>query len=215
MQKKKCFTLAELLVVISIIAILASLLLPALREAKLNAQMAICAKNLSQLSIATMSYENDYNGAIIPNGSCAGIWDNWNWDLTSMKNLMNYNDFSCLQCPVAVAKYVRPFAMSGIRSTYSQNKYLGDYTGSNSHIKNVTHKIRKPSETVFIFDGRQVISGGSNYPYAYSFAYLLSLSDEKPFWCHHGNSAQFLFKDGHVAAGKISDLTDSSNFWGD
>jgi prepilin-type N-terminal cleavage/methylation domain-containing protein len=209
----KIFTLIELLITIAIISILASLLLPALRKAKQNAQGVLCSKTLSQLSIAGLSYESDYNGFIVPNGSCSGSWDNWNWDLASMKNLLGYNDFSFLQCPVAISQYATPFAINGVRSTYSQNKYLGDYTNCNSHIENLAHKIKSPSKMAFVFDGCQVIASSNNYPYAYSFGYLLSLSDEKPFWCHE-NRGQFLFKDGHVTYKKISELEDSVNFWG-
>ena len=68
MKKTGTVTLIELLVAIAIISILASMLLPALRAAKLKAQGVVCAKTLSQLSIATISYEGDYNGFIIPNG---------------------------------------------------------------------------------------------------------------------------------------------------
>ena len=49
---KKKFTLIELLIVVSIIAILAALLLPSLARAKYRARMAVCTSNLSQLGKA-------------------------------------------------------------------------------------------------------------------------------------------------------------------
>ncbi|MBI4326801.1 MAG: prepilin-type N-terminal cleavage/methylation domain-containing protein [Chloroflexi bacterium] len=60
------FTLIELLIVIAIIAILASLLLPALSRAKLKATGAACLNNQKQLLLASLMYADDNQDSIIP-----------------------------------------------------------------------------------------------------------------------------------------------------
>lgn len=56
------FTLIELLVVIAIIAILAALLMPALRNARSKAYGVRCMNNSREIGTATMIYVNDNEG---------------------------------------------------------------------------------------------------------------------------------------------------------
>lgn len=96
------FTLIELLVVVAIIAIIASLVLPALARAKARAHSTFCLNNTRQLGLAWLIYADEHNGLLAYNlgrssriatavPAIAGgpqMSDNWvnnvlNWELNS------------------------------------------------------------------------------------------------------------------------------------
>src|SRR5262245_36528143 len=58
------FTLVELLVVIGIIAILISILLPALNKAREASNRAVCGSNLHQIAIMLNVYASTNNGQV-------------------------------------------------------------------------------------------------------------------------------------------------------
>jgi len=72
MGKRRGFTLVELLVVISIIALLMAILMPALNRARELGRRAVCMGNLKQLALAWVMYADENDGDLV-NGE-AGDW---------------------------------------------------------------------------------------------------------------------------------------------
>lgn len=72
-RARPAFTLIELLVVIAVIALLATLLLPALARAKTHAQTIKCLNNMKQFSVAWLLYADDHNDVVVPNIGSAGL----------------------------------------------------------------------------------------------------------------------------------------------
>ncbi len=97
-KTRHAFTLIELLVVVAIIAVLVSVLLPALSTARQLAQGLYCLNQLRQVSIATQAYASD-NNMIIFLGT-AGYPPNTNWRSWVQPLFTQYlYDKNIIRCP--------------------------------------------------------------------------------------------------------------------
>lgn len=195
MSRYHRFTLIELLIIIAIIAILASMLLPALDKAKRQGKLIICSTNLKNLGIANVSYQNDWEGYIVPNyeyywwedGLCPYLGIEGGYELKSKPRHKPGNIFTCGEQPEG--------NFNGNMPSFGRNSGCGDGGAFDTTGKKIT-KFKCPSGKVFLADDakndniQQTIQFS---PYEYDSNGTLSIR-------HVGQRCNIIFLDGHVKA---------------
>ncbi|MGB8226196.1 MAG: prepilin-type N-terminal cleavage/methylation domain-containing protein [Sedimentisphaerales bacterium] len=175
-QKSKGFTLVELLVVISITAMLLCIFLPSLSRARQQAKSVFCLNNLQQMSIAAINYTCSYNNhypLAYYTERVGGIRYYYSWDFTT------YKDWST----TPATETVKPgllWQKDTIEQVHQCPSFKGDhnwladpYTGYNYNTSYIgmdetvlpydsvkTTKVKRPSKTVIFGDGQY--SAGAN-----------------------------------------------------
>ncbi|MBE0536284.1 MAG: type II secretion system protein [Phycisphaerae bacterium] len=159
----KAFTLIELLVVIAIIALLLSVLLPALKKVKDAAKAIVCASHLKQIGVAVSTYAES-NDQWIPRAEIAETQIDWsvpepytgNWQLllspylSGGEGFQGYWDVGVYNCP---SYPDREQTMDYIVNAWKHNpsKPLGDAT-TEHHGFTKTTNIRNRQAVVYLSD---------------------------------------------------------------
>jgi prepilin-type N-terminal cleavage/methylation domain-containing protein len=212
----RAFTLLELLIVIAIIALLAALLLPALKTARGEGKRVTCQNNLRQLVIATLIYAADNDGKLPDNKP--GSTNDWvcgnlrlgreatNQVLIQKGKLFPYaNHLSLYRCPADLsqtngAARVRSYSMNG----WAGSRHMEIYP-------------RQSSFRTFVRDNELSAAGASRiwlfleeHEASIDDAwFLVTMDDSRPFAslpaALHERAYDLNFADGHVELCKIRD----------
>lgn len=140
MRERRLFTLIELLIVISIIAVLAALLLPALHKAKQAAYNTSCTNNLKQIVLSCNTYLQDSNEWILEARTSTIDYTKW-FDRLRKKEYLGKAGDKVLFCPLDKTSAL---------TSYCYNDGLGYYSTPPRKLSS----IRSPGKVPYLGDGK-------------------------------------------------------------
>ncbi len=222
--RSKGFTLIELLVVIGIIAILASLLLPALSSAKARAHGIRCQNNLKQLALTWTLYADDNGDRLVPNGfgTPESLGDNRLWVLgathqqpqawTNVDYLLNpkFAAFANYLTTPAIYKCPADRQMADMDGrkhvrlrTYGLNSYLGWQQPASSFNSASFVTFQKSAEISAGSPGQTLMFVDMAPPSVCHSAFVISIDTLKGWYYHvpsseHRGAGVLSFVDGHA-----------------
>ena len=193
---------------ISIIAVLAAMLLPALSSARKKAHSIFCTNNLKQLGLAAIMYRDENDGWYVPHSSSTpGDW------VVSLSGYIMLHKI-WMGAPDKFAMYASPnlncpsHSVSSDYGTYGLNEEVGHYRVSDPMVATPT--------TLFVFGDTHTMTP-AHYARCYSpmhnnsgNGFCFTAYNTQASWMgntydydighHHGNAGNFAHADGHAAS---------------
>jgi prepilin-type N-terminal cleavage/methylation domain-containing protein/prepilin-type processing-associated H-X9-DG protein len=182
-QKRKAFTLVELLVVIAVIAILAAILLPVLSSAKNSARRTTCLNNLKQINLGVRLYADEHDNvlALVSTNTSPAVWTDyksWMMSYVGLKGPSSPQD-RLFACPADIFRYTDASADSYVSESvhlqahYNYSSYF--FNAGNMRRSTVTNifpgiagckltSIINPSKTVLVDEAPAVITYSWHQP---------------------------------------------------
>ena len=229
-QARRCaFSLIELLVVVAIIAVLASLLVPAVSMVRDAARTSTCASNLRQVTLAAVTYCGEYDGRINNyDWSAATGWQSMQWARYLVTD--EYLQSGVVSCPIN-RKTGQIWSNSSTGGFFSYGMICdgpsanpaqswsvgwskqGEADGSNGNVRYITLSRGGKSSSQPFFADSIVDDGYVSATYRGGQGFVIFMGSTRfgsPLNLHlqtrHRNIANIAYADGHVSGGKGDDL---------
>jgi prepilin-type N-terminal cleavage/methylation domain-containing protein/prepilin-type processing-associated H-X9-DG protein len=205
-RSRAAFTLIELLVVVAIIGVLASLLLPALANAKTKGRSTGCINNLRQIGIGMQMYADDHDGYFPTTTHGAGTNASWIYQLADYLGQVD-KVRGCLADP----KSEERLAAKG--TSYIMNEFTS--VDAVDPFGNILQSYRKadalahPTETITVFECANALGASIFNDHTHSrnwSSWAAVTADIQPDQHRNGGqradhsagTANYLYADGHV-----------------
>jgi prepilin-type N-terminal cleavage/methylation domain-containing protein/prepilin-type processing-associated H-X9-DG protein len=205
-QHNHLFTLVELLIVVAILAILCSLISPALRKAHATGLQLVCSKNLSDIGSASFIYADDNND-----------WSTFG--RTELPTLMAWSGM-LLNGGYVVDKSLLCPAAENAGLTKESHSYGLNYTTfgfsplHKQYIGIKLHDVARRGNTENLIWYGDSASEAGNSPYAIGWnIYLYDSTTFHMVHLRHLQMGNFVFLDGHVAGLEFVQVKDTNKHW--
>lgn len=210
-RSARAFTLAELLVVVGIIALLIAILLPSLARAQRLARATACASQMKQIAVGTLMYAQDHGGRW-PRSTHSALPHRvmpWGYALSPYLGSGPYTGPSAAWDKLFTGLYRCPEDDRAGRWSYGKNVWFELNSAEVGEIDGVASgptytrvsAVPRPSATVLYGE----LGSGSMADHVMAHFWYLGGAPEVDA-SRHGKTSNYAYADGHVASGTFGSV---------
>ncbi|RYZ68478.1 MAG: DUF1559 domain-containing protein [Proteobacteria bacterium] len=200
------FTLAEILVVLAIVTVLAALLFPVFARVRENGRSTQCVSNLKQIYLAWQMYTEDSDGRVMPtsikNGENIQTWTGDTFtDTPGVGALQPWLKVDKLRCP---SWEVTEFTADQHDSVQGYGYNVSTFPGqslSQSRPLPLVSAIEKPSQMFVFADAAHILNYPGDKPSLMGAYTIAAPAAGRPnFHGRHSGWGNVVWADGHIKA---------------